>query len=321
MFIRTHGRELPVEPRAISILVDSSLDSKRMRVFSILFLGLTLLVQLLCARHAWAQAPGASSAAPAKPIIVAPQPAAALAPNESPEYRAAIDAAVVEHDAGHFVEARAQFLRAHEISPNARTLRGLGMVEFELRNYGECVRYLEQALKSDVRSLDDDLRDETQALLERAKAYVGEVHVAVDPGTASVVVDGVTVASGPEASFVLVVGDHELEFRARGHLPEKRAINIRGGDQKTIRVTLSSPTAAEVGPTNSALMNTQASPRSERQPLVKKWWLWTAVGVVVAGATVATVLATRPDKEVRTDAPVQSGNPAGVTIMTLGSSQ
>jgi hypothetical protein len=279
-----------------------------------MYLASALAVPLFHAQRAQAETP----AEPAPPIIVAPQPAAALAPNESPEYRTAIDAAVLEHDAGHFVEARAQFLRAHAISPNARTLRGLGMVEFELRNYGECVRYLELALKSDVRPLDENLRRETELLLERAKAYVGEVHVAVDPGTASVVVDGVTVASGPEASFVLVVGNHELEFRANGHLPEKRAINIRGGDQKSIRVVLSSPATVELGESTNALVNTQNMPHSERQPLVKKWWLWTAVGVLVAGATVATVLATRPDKEVRTDPPVMSGNPAGVTIMTLG---
>ena len=311
MNIRMRGRERPVEPRQLGKRVNKSwLRGSAAAVVC------GLLLAVLPAR---AQAPvsvpaSASENVKAPPLV---QPTGALAPNESPEYRAAIDAAVLEHDAGHFVEARAQFLRAHAISPNARTLRGLGMVEFELRNYGECVRYLEQALASDVRPLDEGLRRETMTLLERARAYVGEVHVAVDPGTASVVVDGVTVASGPEASFVLVVGDHELEFRARGHLPEKRAINIRGGDQKSIRVVLSSPAAAQVQLTSSAV-STPALPRSERQPLVKKWWLWTAIGVVVAGATVATVLATRPGKEVHTEPPVSSGNPAGVTIMTLG---
>jgi outer membrane protein assembly factor BamD (BamD/ComL family) len=43
--------------------------------------------------------------------------------------------AVAEYEAGHYQEARALFRQAHEKQPTARTLRGIGMASFELRDY------------------------------------------------------------------------------------------------------------------------------------------------------------------------------------------
>ncbi len=259
------------------------------------------VVSVLCALSLTARA---SADAPAEPRVVTPAETASQA-----EYDRAIDMGIVEHNAGRFAEARTQYMRAHELSPSARTLRALGMVEFELRNYGESVNYLEQALASEEKALDPSLRKQTEDLLSRARAYVGEVHVAVDPDTAMVMVDGVTVASGPEASFTLVVGDHELEFRAHGRLPEKRAIRIRGGDQTRLRVVLTHPGDDDAGAVPAAAL------RSEREPFVRKWWLWTAVGVVAAGAAVGIALAVRRDE--RDGGPVHTENTAGV-VMALG---
>jgi hypothetical protein len=65
--------------------------------------------------------------------------------------------------------AREELRRAHAIFPNARTLRGLGMVEFELRSYVQSVQLLEQALAASVKPLDGKLRTDTEALLARAQ--------------------------------------------------------------------------------------------------------------------------------------------------------
>lgn len=35
-------------------------------------------------------------------------------------------------------------------------------------------------------------------------------------------------------------------------------------------------------------------PTQKKAPFYKRWWFWTAVGVVVVGATTATIVATRP---------------------------
>ena len=231
----------------------------------------------------------------------------------SDEYRAAVHEAVVDHAASRFMEARAQFLRAHELYPNARTLRGLGMVEFELRNYGESVRYLEAALACPVRALDPELAEETQLLLSRARAYVGEVHVALEPATATVIIDGVTAATGPKASFLLLVGDHLLEFRAQGLPAERRTVSIRSGERTTLQVVLGESLAAP----RAALDLKPEPPRSAERPrLVKKWWLWTGVGVLLAGAITGSLLAARARQS--SEPPSTTDQvPPGVVLTTL----
>jgi tetratricopeptide (TPR) repeat protein len=43
------------------------------------------------------------------------------------------------------------------------------------------------------------------------------------------------------------------------------------------------PSTAPAGATTSNSLTATAPPRDEHQPLYKKWWLWTAVGVVAVG--------------------------------------
>ena len=98
-----------------------------------------------------------------------PAPAApasgASADLEPAGYRDTVERAVLEFAAGHFEESRALFARAHALFPNARTLRGLGMAEFELRNYVIAIEHLEAALANQARPLDEDLR-RIEAVLE-----------------------------------------------------------------------------------------------------------------------------------------------------------
>lgn len=230
-------------------------------------------------------------------------------------YSEAIEAALNEHQRGNFEEARAHFQHAHELYPNARTLRGLGKVEFELRNYGEAVRYLQGALDAQIKPLDAALRAETERLLERAQVYVGEVHVDVDPGSATVAVDGVTVASGPRVSLSLVVGDHILEFRALGRVSERRSVRVRGGEETVIQVVL--PTQG----TQPALDTQPVRPAepNEKALLRKQWWLWTSVGVVAASAlAVGLVVGLRDREHEVEDAPMSLNTPPGLQLTALG---
>ena len=225
------------------------------------------------------------ASAPAGADAPTPNTPSATEATSREAYERAIDRALDEHERGHFQEAREHFRAAHELMPSARTLRGLGKVEFELRNYGEAVRLLTAALASDVKPLGPELREEVTRVLDRARAYVGEVHVDVQPGSASVSVDGVTVASGPQAALALLVGDHILEFRATGRLPERRRIHVRGGEQVNIQVVLAAP---ELTAHSRASLDER---RPNGPPAYKKWWVWTLVGAVAAGAATGIVIA------------------------------
>lgn len=199
------------------------------------------------------------------------------ASNEEPqgEYKQLIDGALKEYGLRHFERARDLMRRAHAIEPNARTLRGLGKIEFELRNYGESVKYLSEALASQVKPLSEPLRQETLALLERANAYVGRLHVLVDPHTASVMVDGVTVGSGPRVELALNDGVHVLELHALGRISYRNPITVERGKQESVHVVLE-PIA--VDEPRAASSDHHDDGRSRRSKII----LWTCVGVAVA---------------------------------------
>jgi tetratricopeptide (TPR) repeat protein len=88
------------------------------------------------------------------------------APDEfSREIRVAVDA----YDRDDYSVAREHFLRAHEIQPNARTWRGLGMTAFELHLYDDAIRELSFALEDERRPLSPKLREEAELTLRVAR--------------------------------------------------------------------------------------------------------------------------------------------------------
>lgn len=230
----------------------------------------------------------------AMPHARAQQTPAQQAPAQQPTvgepagYRATVEEAKREYDRGNYEEARALFAKANAIFPNARALRGLGMTQFELKNYGDCVHSLEQSLESKVKPLEGDLLTQTRLLLERAQSFVARLHVTIEPGEAMVVVDGVPVKLDPRGSMMLDIGSHVLEFRAEGYTPEKRVIKVIGGEAESLRVVLPREDVAKapIITTDPASAGQNDQPR---KPLYKNAWLWTGVGV--ATAAVATGLA------------------------------
>jgi tetratricopeptide (TPR) repeat protein len=85
-------------------------------------------------------------------------------PDADARYRSTLKDALAEYDANHFEEARVLFRRAHEINPNARTLRGIGMASFELRDYVAAVRTLSAALVETRKPLSAEQRTHAQGL-------------------------------------------------------------------------------------------------------------------------------------------------------------
>jgi hypothetical protein len=246
----------------------------------------------------------------ASAALAAP-PNASTNQQESSEYQRAIRSALSEFDAGNFPEARALFTQAHELYPNARTYRGLGFVDFELRNYVECVEFLEAALSAKERPLSDTLRRTTEELLQRARGMIVQVHIDVSPPRAEALLDGVPVKLEPGQALMLEVGDHLLEVRALGYLPERRDLRIAGGKDVHVSVglraappsePLAGPRQAPAAPEPEPGRDTGSERRWYKSP-----WLWTAVAIVVVGAGVGTALVltkhteTRPTNPTPTD--------------------
>lgn len=238
---------------------------------------------------------------------------------ESVEYRAAIERGLEEYQLGNFQEARDQFARAHALHPNARTLRGLGFTAFELRNYVEAESSLQAALDSREKPLEGTLRRETEEMLARAQSYVGSITLQLQPATAVLTVDGIRSSppasdgpSGGPNSLRLDVGDHVLELRAEGFVAERRAVRVSGGQTQSLQIVLTRlPSGADSVP---SARNTE---RSIATPIYKRWWLWTAVGVVVAAAAAgaAIALTRKQTTEYRGTPSDQTPDGAGVAVL------
>lgn len=212
---------------------------------------------------------------------------------EGEAYATAIARAVQEFEFGHYAEARAAFRAAHELSPSARTLRGLGQSEFELRNYRESIALLRQALASKERPLGPALRQDALSLLHRAEAYVARYRLDLEPADARVLVDGVAPADGadcPEAEvacqdaggshptdLVLEVGDHVVLVRAEGYEDAQRELRVTGRTDAVLHIRLRPLSDAS----------------GEGPGFWRSGWTWTAIGagvVAIAATTIALSL-------------------------------
>lgn len=205
-----------------------------------------------------------------------------------PGYQAAVDLGVDELDRGNYAEARTRFLEAHALYPNARTLRALGMAEYELRNYVASCDYLEQALRSRERPLTYEQRQATQVLLNKAYGYVARYTLWLTPAQAVLTLDGAPLALPADRVLRLSVGEHVLEAHAPGYQSERRSVNVIGRVDQTLRIELS-PLPAEPAP------SVPEAPREASRPRPRRWWPWVAGAGAVATGVLVTALLVRRD--------------------------
>jgi len=228
---------------------------------------------------------------------------------DSSEYARATERGLAEFGDRNFEEARAHFIKAHALAPSARTLRALGMVEFELKSYVDSVRYLEQALASHVRPLDEQRRKEAETLLETANTYVARYVLHVTPRDALLSLDGSQLDVPSGAPLVLDIGEHVLELRATGYASERRTLRVKGGELNELNVKLA--LLADTDKARDVQVGTK-----DKKPVYKSPWLWTAVGLVVAGAAAGTLVALygRNDASTKMEEPVM-GTGGADTLM------
>jgi tetratricopeptide (TPR) repeat protein len=157
---------------------------------------------------------------------------------DSADYQKLVQQALHEYELGNFSEAKSFFAQAHALSPNARTLRGLGMSAYELRNYVEAIGYFDQALNSPDRPLTVPMRGEVSQLLKQARGFVTRLRVKLEPASAELRIDTRPVSKDAAGFVMLDPGAHELVAEARDYEPATRTIRTDGGEELTVGITL-----------------------------------------------------------------------------------
>jgi hypothetical protein len=143
-------------------------------------------------------------------------------------YVEVIQEAVREFRLGHWNEAVVLFQSAHSVSPNARTLRGMGVAAFEGRRYAEAIQWLSEALSHPVRPLTPQLRSEVESVMRRAEKFVGSFVMEFEPAEATVTVNG-REAIVVDGRLRLDPGTQRLMIRAEGYRQVSKKISVRGG--------------------------------------------------------------------------------------------
>jgi hypothetical protein len=221
-------------------------------------------------------------------------------PSADAAYRDLVDQALGEFKHKHWPEARVLFARAHELHPNARTLRGLGVVSFEMREYVSAVVYLQQALDESRQALTDAQRGECVGLITRARTYIGGYAVALVPETASLLVDGAAPARAADGEVLLAFGEHTLAASAAGYQELTRRIQVQGGERVELRLVLSpelppepvppplaltveEPAAGAPGQREAPPVSASREPYLVRTGGLKYTWVALGAGVVFGG--------------------------------------
>jgi hypothetical protein len=215
-------------------------------------------------------------------------PRASAQEADSQQYRTTIDDAVREFASGHWEEARALFKRAHDISPNARTLRGMGMAAFELRMYTQAIRELDAALRDTRKPLEGELRAQVSQLMVKAREFVGRVTFVVDPPEAKLLIDGKDPEREPDGSVLLDVGTHVISASADRYKPTNLRLSVEGGMDESVRVPLEPLLAVAEGvPALDPNHPAPASAPASQQPppaAPRDHTLQTAAWITLAGA-------------------------------------
>jgi hypothetical protein len=247
---------------------------------------------MISRRMALTMAVGAVGALLAGPLVAAPAPGDAAAHDPTTPPSELIGDAVAEYDAGRYEEARALFRAAHEKAPTARTLRGIGMASFELRDYVEAVRALGGALKEQRRALTDEQRRQVEQLLARAETFVGRFALRLQPPDAALAVDDRPTTREADGTLLLPFGHHRVIARCATCLPSEKEleVDVVGGEHRELEISLAAAPVVVVAPNPSGQDGSGTSPlvvdRRQATALgdtAVYWWGGASVAALVGG--------------------------------------
>lgn len=176
-------------------------------------------------------------------------------------YRELIDQALSEFRHRNWPEARVLFRRAHDLHPNARTLRGMGIVSYEMRDYVAAVVALSGALSDSRQPLTDAQRKECETLLGRARTFVGSYALSVEPPGAELRLDGAQLVRDADGRALVPFGEHTLDARADGYTASTSRLSVQGGEQGELRIVLYPPQASPTPVRSSIEKRTEEEPQ------------------------------------------------------------
>ena len=189
-----------------------------------------------------------------------------------------------------YTAALAKFLQARALYPSYKIDLNIGYTLDALKRRAEAAGYYQRFLATAGTDARPKIVGAVKRRLQELARSLARVTVDCPVRGAVVSVDGHEVGRTPlEHALYLDPGDHTLRVARAGQALFQRTLSMVNGGH----TILSIPLRLESRRSPAAPVITPLAPAPRPRPFYKKWWFWTAVGAVVAGAVVGGVVASQ----------------------------
>lgn len=202
-----------------------------------------------------------------------------LASAQEDDFDSTVREGLREFEAGHWVEARTLFLRAHGIRPSAEALRMAGNASYEERQYVQAVTLLDRALAASEGPLRADRVPLAQEALEAAERFV--TRVTVSTSNSRVRLDERPI--DPNTPAVVLRGEHTVEVSGDGFETYRETIRLNEPVQR-VNIVLQPARVTNIDDPGQNQLDAEPESNSRKG-------LWIGLGVGAGVLLVAVIVA------------------------------
>lgn len=238
--------------------------------------------------------PGTPATKNAQPMETYPEEAdapkgqekeAKAAKGENQDAKALFEKGVAAFSAGTYKDALVYFQQSYKINPKPKVLFNMAMCYRAMSQFKESVETFKQYLSQGGKSLPKKKIKEVNELIMEMESSLAQVTVIVNENGATILVDSQEAGIAPLQEILVVnPGTHDIEAIKEGFFTAKQTIEIKGGKNEVVSLTLVPKIAAQQETTSTA--DDEAGKAKKKK--MKTILLWSLVSVAVAGAGATT---------------------------------
>ncbi len=206
------------------------------------------------------------------------------------EAKARYSKGVELHTEGDYQSALIEFKRSYELVPNYHVLFNIGQVYFQLADYANALRTLEQYLEEGGKRIPVSRKSDVDRDVEKLRARVATVTVKINVPGAEVRVDDQLVDVPANNRVLVSAGKRKFEVSKPGYKLLSKTEEIAGEETRELSFELVPDTNPEKG---GPVIVT--GPAVEAGPPVVPIILWSLTGALAVGTGVTGALALTAD--------------------------
>jgi hypothetical protein len=213
------------------------------------------------------------------PARAAPSWAAGVSAEDKTKARVLFKQGIGKFDEGYYQAALSLFTKALTLYPNPKIHTRIALCHKWLGNNLMALEHYEKYLKA-VPTLPDKAGDRVLYLkvkteVKNLRSLISQLQIDITkPPGAEVRINGKLVGSAPLSRLIrLRPGAVNITVIAKGFYTFKRDLKLFPSQTQTVKITM-----VKIKQKTKIIIKSG-------KPVWKKWWFWTAIGVVVAGGT------------------------------------